>query len=288
MSIKVIYIYILVFLPVMAWAQVGINTKNAQTGWLHIDSQGNNPTSGSPSASQASDDVFVSNQGNLAIGHIAPQYKLDIRMTSAKPAFKLEDGTEGNTKILLSDASGNASWGYPGEIDVIRGTFTGTVNYGVTPETPVRAEFIYLNAYIKLPEGRWLVMVDLKVTPVTSSYDTSPTARVWLRTTFSDNTLSGDGVTIYPSNKSGISADIEGSAGGTSSVASLISGHVNFRVPSHISGFVIINNQSGGVKTYYMKLYNAPYPAHLNLAGKSIAVGNPSFFENRITALPLQ
>lgn len=272
-------------------AQVGINTSNPQSGALHIDPKNDNNVTGAPASTQTVDDVIISSAGNIGIGHIAPTYKLDIWVRpsgTSKPAFRLEDGTEGDSKILLSDASGNASWGYPGEISIIRGVYTKTTNYTIPSISPslVYAN-MYANAYIKLPKGRWVVMVDHRVDPASGSYGTSYLERSFFRLTFSDNNLSGDG-TLYPANGAGVSKDIEGSANGTASIGSLISANVNFRTATIISGFVIINNKTSSTKTYYLKIVNSAYPTHLNLTGRILTSANPAHTENRIIAMPLQ
>lgn len=58
-------------------AQVGVGTDNPQ-GVFHVDGQSNNPSNGNPNASEASDDVVVTNQGNVGVGIINPDKKLTI------------------------------------------------------------------------------------------------------------------------------------------------------------------------------------------------------------------
>lgn len=50
----------------MAYSQVGINTTSPQ-GIFHIDGQKNDPATGSPSATQRTDDVVVTSSGEIAI-----------------------------------------------------------------------------------------------------------------------------------------------------------------------------------------------------------------------------
>lgn len=67
---------------VLSFAQVGINTSNPQTVF-HVDGGKDNPTTGAPTAAQQVNDVVVTAAGNVGIGLIAPQKKLDIDAGSA-------------------------------------------------------------------------------------------------------------------------------------------------------------------------------------------------------------
>lgn len=62
-------------------------------------------TYGSGAASGLIERVSITDGGNVGIGTINPSAKLEIA-----GSLKLSDGTEGNNKILTSDAAGNASW----------------------------------------------------------------------------------------------------------------------------------------------------------------------------------
>ena len=50
----------------------------------------------------------ITTTGNMGIGASAPTAKLEVN-----GAVKITDGTQGNRKLLTSDASGNASWAAP-------------------------------------------------------------------------------------------------------------------------------------------------------------------------------
>lgn len=58
-------------------SQVGINTTNPQ-GVFNIDGVKNNPTTGTPTAAQATDDLVVTSNGNLGLGLTAPATTLDV------------------------------------------------------------------------------------------------------------------------------------------------------------------------------------------------------------------
>ncbi|WP_048506081.1 hypothetical protein [Chryseobacterium angstadtii] len=66
----------------LSYAQVGINNTNPQTV-LHVDGGKDNPATGAPSAAQQLNDVVVTSAGNVGIGTIAPQKKLDIDANNA-------------------------------------------------------------------------------------------------------------------------------------------------------------------------------------------------------------
>jgi len=90
-------------------AQVGINTNTPQ-GVLHINSTVNNPTNTS-----TTDDVVIStNTGNVAIGHVSPDAKLDVRTNGTisvpVPGFKLVDGNQAEGRVLHSNVNGLATW----------------------------------------------------------------------------------------------------------------------------------------------------------------------------------
>lgn len=80
-------------------AQVGINTQNP-IGIFHVDSKSD--TNGS---NNTTDDVVINSAGNVGVGTTTPQEKLDVN-----GKIRIKDGTEGNGKVLISDAAGKGSW----------------------------------------------------------------------------------------------------------------------------------------------------------------------------------
>lgn len=81
----------------MTHSQVGINTSSPQ-GSLHIDSQKNNPATGTPSAAQRVDDLVVTAGGNLGIGTLSPITKIDTRENAGS-------ATPGNGPIGIGETS---------------------------------------------------------------------------------------------------------------------------------------------------------------------------------------
>ena len=82
-------------------ASVGIQTENPQ-GVLHID--------GGATAAQPSDDVIIDAAGRLGVGVLAPAAKVDIYATAPGGAIRIQDGSQGDRKVLTSDADGASSW----------------------------------------------------------------------------------------------------------------------------------------------------------------------------------
>ncbi|KFF24000.1 hypothetical protein [Chryseobacterium vrystaatense] len=70
------------FASVLSFAQVGINTSNPQTVY-HVDGGKDNPLTGVPTAAQQLNDFVVTSAGNVGIGTIVPQKKLDIDANNA-------------------------------------------------------------------------------------------------------------------------------------------------------------------------------------------------------------
>ncbi|PXV63797.1 hypothetical protein CLV62_11246 [Dysgonomonas alginatilytica] len=93
--------------PLFAFCQVGINTVSP-LGVFHIDAKSNNTSSGS---NKYEDDILVTPDGDLGIGLIAPTGKVHIKTTGTVPGFRLENGSQQQGKILISDESGYGTWG---------------------------------------------------------------------------------------------------------------------------------------------------------------------------------
>ncbi|MCD9617290.1 hypothetical protein [Chryseobacterium gleum] len=92
----------------LAFSQVGINTPNPQ-GSFHVDGAKDNVSTGVPTVAQQSNDFVVLSNGNVGVGTVNPSNKLDIRSTT-NGALKIVDGTQGNARVLTSDANGVATW----------------------------------------------------------------------------------------------------------------------------------------------------------------------------------
>lgn len=90
-------------------AQIGINTSNPQNTF-HLDGAKDNPVTGTPSVLQQSNDFIVTSEGNVGIGITSPAAKLDVNNGAVNGAVKIVDGTQGEGRVLTSDANGIGTW----------------------------------------------------------------------------------------------------------------------------------------------------------------------------------
>jgi hypothetical protein len=122
----------------------------------------------------------------------------------------------------------------------------------------------YLNSYIDLPPGKWIVYS----VQILSPPSVSTTGSIWVRTTLSDNSSCNP---LYSSN-------IIGSV--------LISGLLPHDARySLLNGQIFINNTSGSVKRYYYCGCKEPYNGYnANLVNFSTTIWG----ENQLYALPAE
>lgn len=123
--------------------QIGVQTGNPQ-GPFHIDAARDNPNTGSPTASQQTNDLIVTSNGNLGVGTTNPSTKLDI-FRSTSGAVKIADGTQGNNKILVSDANGIGTWQNTSPAIVIDSNAGSLLPVGTT------ATYLGANATVTIP-----------------------------------------------------------------------------------------------------------------------------------------
>ena len=252
--------------------QVGIKTVNPQNGGavgvLHIDGAGNNNSTGTPTLAQTRDDLLINSLGRMSIGHISPTHMLHINTggTLASPvsAIKIEDGSQGVTKLLTSDADGNSRWNYVGEILAVNGSLSSTGISPVINENP--ESFRYTGSYIDLPPGRWMVMVSM-ILFISGGTPSDITQRGWIRSTFCDSTSATDS-----------SADL------VPLKLRWISGLAYSTSPNLMNGFLIIYNSSASTKRYYYSLGASTGPANTRLD----KFGGSSYRQNYILALKMK
>lgn len=217
---KILFLLLPFFFGFNLYSQnkVGINTLNPQKT-LHIDGAGDNPLVGAPSASQLANDVIIDEQGHLGVGTL-PQYALDIKSSTAADGLKIQDGREGDTKIMMSSSDGSGSWQFVGSIPLVYGKmFSSTgVNIPIN-ESSSGSSWIDTNCSITLPPGKWCVQVSMLL----SVSGDLVGDHLWITSTFPDANYLG---------------------------STNISGIVYKAGKSFLKGFVIINNTQNVNKTY--------------------------------------
>ncbi|MDL2215271.1 hypothetical protein LJC00_03690 [Dysgonomonas sp. OttesenSCG-928-M03] len=237
-------------LPSILFAQVGVNTENPQ-GTFHVDPLKNNNVSGAPTSAQIKDDVLITPDGNVSLGTADTNpkiMKVDIQTDGVKAApitgFILQDGNQATTKILTSDATGNATWKYAKPQGAIIGEFKSSTGVlvsmnpalsgtfgGLTLSTRPLAGFVRTGGEIVLPPGRWWLKMSLYLSTQANGHHGE---QAWVRTTIGDSS-SG-------SNKS---TDLEPSY-------TLASNNIWKGSGGVIVGSFIVNNKSSVAKTYYV------------------------------------
>jgi len=180
--------------------------------------------------------------------------------TSSSPVsgFKIVDGTQGQNKVLTSDAYGKTRWEAAG-ITLGLGSLGNGANIANTLTTS--SSYVYTNAYVVLPPGRWLVTVNMLLAKTGNAF-TAANEFWWVRTTFSNSPS-----TFAPS------GDIQGSN-------KLVSGGLNPNTNYGLmNGSVTIQNNTTSNKTYY---FMAGFLDGQNRAGVIANFASWSWGENSI------
>lgn len=179
-------------------------------------------------SSTASNSVMLlTGTGNLGLGTINPGNMLTVNGGK----FQYTDGTEGNTNVLTSDASGVASWKAPAT-----NLFYGNLGSGVSlSPAAANGPYFYSGSSVTLPPGKWLVDATFILSKGSGSVVyTGNTESWWINSTFSDSN------SVF-----GYTTDFQGTS-------NLISGLLPPSSPwAFMNGAVVINNTSGANKTYY-------------------------------------
>lgn len=262
-----------IFMSTFISAQVGINTANP-LGTFHVDGGKNNPISGSPLSAQLSDDFIVTNTGNVGLGIISPSVKLDISTTGTPTApiagIKINDGLQGKNKVLTSDENGIGVWKRQ-SLELVIGTMGNGYNL------PFSFDYNYhqTGSNIELPPGKWLVTVNLlSVNNSSSVLDNDD--YIWFRSTFSDS-----------QSFTSKSLDVEGSADKISGMLQgpAPSGALKYNIAN---GQLLINNKTGGNKTYWLVVGNAEVIGNPPSSAYLDRLGGSNWGENIISAVPIQ
>ena len=268
----------------MAYSQVGVNTNNPQ-GVFNIDGGKDNPTTGAGSTftpQQQLNDVVVLPNGNMGIGTINPDTKLDIRIDTTPPlpntpvaGFKLVDGNQGAGKVLQTDATGLATWVNIGKRDIILGKYTNSVIYSDNVVTAAN-QYKYSGAYIQLKPGKYVIKAGL-TTYIPVNYPTGY-SYYWSIYLSSSNT---------DVQQSGFSF-INGAPAGTAAFGGRMIKNRGNTSPNLFQGSVVVNVTNTAGVTIYLMLQNIPLytdvPTSNGLTSFRYHTGN---YENYFYALPI-
>lgn len=230
------------FCPVFSQVGLGINTKEPK-GIFHIDSKGDTHDTENITEN-AGDDIIVDGNGNLGIGTIAPTARVHIKTegTSQNPVsgFALQDGSQGEDKILTVDAGGVASWIEHTPRAGILGVKGSS--YAQFTLNSSRTRMYNMGSYIDLPFGRWMVFVVIFMNRSTGT--NNPNTHFQLTCTFSET--SNPAASALIANLK--SNDIEGPymvKGNGLTPSSNVYGGTLF-------GSLIINNTTENIKRYHL------------------------------------
>ena len=94
----------------LAQGKTGVNTT-APEATLHVKGDNSSAKTVKVTAQDGTtESVTVLNNGNVGINTPNPSTKLAVTGTIPGSAFSLKDGSQGDDKVLISDANGNAKW----------------------------------------------------------------------------------------------------------------------------------------------------------------------------------
>lgn len=255
---------------ILLYGQVGINTEYPYSkSILHIDSRGDNESMATPT--NTIDDVIIDKNGNMGIGVLDPQYRLDINsggtFASPIPAVRINDGGELEGRVLTSDEDGVGSWKNFGTVPSAVAVFNQNNNFN---PSIIQTQFISTATTITLKPGTWLLFVSMLMSPNPISGVAG--TKYWVRSSFADGNV--------PMNNPAYSTvDFVGQ---NTLVAGLVDGTSLY---STISGLVKIKNDSSIPKTY-------TYIIGMTMWGTSGVTlrypGQGVFLEDNITAILLE
>ena len=190
--------------------------------------------------------------GNVGINNNTPANALSV-----VGSVQIQDGTQGSGRVLSSDSNGKASW-------VNNTAVTPAVMANLTTDhVTIGVANIWTGSSITLPPGKWSVQIAMLIPKVNDA-----SASLWVRSGFSLSNSSWDGSKI---------ADVVGSA-------FLASGYKAANTYGMVNGTIILNNTSGGNRTYY---YWAGSPEIIAGTYNMYDFGTANWLENQIVAYPM-
>ncbi|MBX9784136.1 MAG: hypothetical protein K2X48_12675 [Chitinophagaceae bacterium] len=273
------------------------------------------------SATTSSELMRITGAGNVGIGGIVPNFRLDVngRMrirdggggtaglwlnnlaNTASPAFigmendnsvglfgnsgsgwsftmntttgkvKIADGSQGNGRVLTSDAAGTATWTQFNSTQSVRtGSFGSTganFDYSEMGSFPNAGTSKYTTVQITLPPGRWVVFANLLI----NGTSLPAGGGIFIRTYLAESATVATGTT-----------DIVAGTGG------LISGNFSYsNTFSFASGQILVNNTSGANKTYFLWANGSRNTSAPSSGAAVGALGSSFWGENQLFAIPM-
>ena len=197
----------------------------------------------------------IKGTGNVGIGTTNPTEKLEVN-----GKIKITDGTQGNGKVLVSDANGTGTWTTTNSIKpAVTGVFAGG---GGNPNSTTS---VYCNTYIDLPPGKWMIFG----TYLLAGSTTLPSGQsVFVRTTFQLSDI------VTGANPYVVSGGL---------ISGVLAGPTDFGIAN---GQTIINNNTAGTIRFYMwaniQKYG-PIPVTFSMSG----IGSSFWSENQLSAIPM-
>ena len=153
-------------------------TDNGESGTSKIAFY-TNATEASPIGVGATPAMVVDG-GNVGINVASPATKLHIVAPSSGTGFRLQDTSQAQGNILVSDSNGNGSW----QPSPFRATVLGTLN----STTRQVATGLNVGSSITLSRGKWLVNIGQLVL---ASYPAGSDNNMWMRLTLSSSSTTG-------------------------------------------------------------------------------------------------
>lgn len=108
MTKRIIILYLaIIHICIISHAQITVDINSLSSpGIFHVDSKNNNSTT---DPDKYDDDVLVDNNGNLGIKTLTPLAKVHLKSPTTH-AFRIEDTSQGNNKVLISNSIGEGKW----------------------------------------------------------------------------------------------------------------------------------------------------------------------------------
>lgn len=173
--------------------------------------------------------AFIGMQNDNSVGFYSINTGWSLTMDIGTGKTRIADGSQGDGKVLTSDANGYATWqNTNANKSAVLATFPSTGGVNLT----TAAGNAYTNLYIDLPPGKWIVIATYLMAQGGASLTSGQS--MFVRTFFS----SSPSAVISTGDNIG---------------SGLISGHIAYPTPfAIISGQNVLNNTSGATKRYYV------------------------------------